>query len=32
MVGRVQRLLRSYDLFGRMGNDDFLLGLPDAVR
>jgi diguanylate cyclase (GGDEF)-like protein len=28
MVGRVQRLLRSYDLFGRTGNDEFLLGLP----
>jgi two-component system cell cycle response regulator len=28
MVGRVQRLLRSYDLFGRTGNDEFVLGLP----
>jgi two-component system cell cycle response regulator len=28
MVGRVQRLLRSYDLFGRTGNEEFVLGLP----
>jgi two-component system cell cycle response regulator len=28
VVGRVQRLLRSYDLFGRVGKDEFLLGLP----
>ncbi len=28
VVGRVQRLLRSYDLFGRTGNEEFLLGLP----
>ncbi len=28
VVSRVQRLLRSYDLFGRTGNDEFLLGLP----
>jgi diguanylate cyclase (GGDEF)-like protein len=28
VVTRVQRLLRSYDLFGRTGNDEFLLGLP----
>jgi diguanylate cyclase (GGDEF)-like protein len=27
-VRRVQRLLRSYDLFGRTGNEEFLLGLP----
>jgi two-component system, cell cycle response regulator len=26
--GRVQRLLRSYDLFGRFAKDEFLLGLP----
>lgn len=36
-VTRVQRLLRSYDLFGRTGKDEFLLGLPgcslvNAVR
>lgn len=28
VVSRVQRLLRSYDLFGRTGNEEFLLGLP----
>jgi two-component system, cell cycle response regulator len=28
MVGRIQRLLRSYDLFGRTGNEEFVLGLP----
>jgi two-component system cell cycle response regulator len=28
VVGRVQRLLRSYDLFGRTGDEEFLLGLP----
>jgi len=28
VVGRVQRLLRSYDLIGRVGKDEFLLGLP----
>ncbi len=28
VVRRVQRLLRSYDLFGRAGNEEFLLGLP----
>jgi diguanylate cyclase (GGDEF)-like protein len=28
VVRRVQRLLRSYDLFGRTGNEEFLLGLP----
>jgi two-component system, cell cycle response regulator len=28
VVGRVQRLLRSYDLLGRVGKDEFLLGLP----
>jgi diguanylate cyclase (GGDEF)-like protein len=28
VVIRVQRLLRSYDLFGRTGHEEFLLGLP----
>ena len=28
VVRRVQRLLRSYDLFGRTGNEEFVLGLP----
>ena len=28
VVARVQRLLRSYDLFGRMGAAGFVLGLP----
>jgi diguanylate cyclase (GGDEF)-like protein len=28
VVTRVQRLLRSYDLFGRTGNEEFLLALP----
>jgi diguanylate cyclase (GGDEF)-like protein len=28
VVTRVQRLLRSYDLFGRTGHEEFLLGLP----
>jgi diguanylate cyclase (GGDEF)-like protein len=28
MAGRTQRLLRTYDLFGRTGKDEFLLGLP----
>ena len=28
VAGRVQRLLRSYDLFGRFAKDEFLLGLP----
>jgi len=28
VVGRVQHFLRSYDLFGRAGKDEFLLGLP----
>jgi diguanylate cyclase (GGDEF)-like protein len=28
VVKRVQRLLRSYDLFGRTGSEEFLLGLP----
>lgn len=28
---RVQRLLRSYDLFGRIGNDRFLLALPGCT-
>jgi diguanylate cyclase (GGDEF)-like protein len=28
MVARVQRLLRTYDLFGRTGSNEFLLGLP----
>ena len=28
VVGRVQRMLRSYDMFGRVGKDEFLLGLP----
>lgn len=27
-VARIQRLLRSYDLLGRMGSDDFLAVLP----
>ncbi len=27
-VGRVTRLLRTYDLFGRAGKDEFLAGLP----
>lgn len=31
MVGRLQRLLRSYDLFGRTGNDEFLLALPGCT-
>ena len=30
VVRRVQRLLRSYDLFGRTGNEEFLLGLPEC--
>ena len=30
-VVRVQRLLRSYDLFGRVGKDEFLLGLPGCT-
>jgi two-component system, cell cycle response regulator len=28
VVGRVTRLLRSYDLFGRVGKDNFLVALP----
>jgi diguanylate cyclase (GGDEF)-like protein len=28
VVGRVQHLLRSYDFFGRVARDEFLLGLP----
>jgi diguanylate cyclase (GGDEF)-like protein len=28
VVDRVQHLLRSYDLFGRIDKDEFLLGLP----
>src|SRR5262249_44408922 len=28
VAGRAQRLLRSYDLFGRVAKDEFLLGLP----
>lgn len=28
VVTRVRRLLRSYDLFGRTGDEEFLLGLP----
>jgi diguanylate cyclase (GGDEF)-like protein len=28
VVGRVQHLLRSYDLFGRVAKEEFLLGLP----
>jgi diguanylate cyclase (GGDEF)-like protein len=28
VVARVQRLLRSYDLLGRMGSDDFMAVLP----
>ncbi len=28
VVGRVRRLLRSYDLFGRVGEAEFVLGLP----
>ena len=30
-VGRVQRLLRSYDLFGRVGAAGFALGLPGCA-
>src|SRR4051794_21201839 len=30
-VGRVQRLLRSYDLFGRLGPAGFALGLPGCT-
>jgi two-component system, cell cycle response regulator len=30
-VGRVQRLLRSYDLFGRVGAAGFALGLPGCT-
>ena len=32
VVARVQRLLRSYDLFGRMGVAGFVLGLPGCSR
>ena len=28
VVGRVTRLMRSYDVLGRMGKDEFLAGLP----
>jgi diguanylate cyclase (GGDEF)-like protein len=28
VVGRAQRLLRSYDLLGRVGKDEFLMALP----
>jgi diguanylate cyclase (GGDEF)-like protein len=28
VVARVRRLLRSYDLFGRAGSSEFVLGLP----
>jgi diguanylate cyclase (GGDEF)-like protein len=28
VVARVRRLLRSYDLFGRTGREEFVLGLP----
>ncbi len=28
VTARIQRLLRSYDLFGRIAGDQFLLGLP----
>jgi two-component system cell cycle response regulator len=28
VVGRVTRLLRSYDMFGRVGKDEFLIALP----
>jgi diguanylate cyclase (GGDEF)-like protein len=31
VVARVQRLLRSYDLFGRTGMEEFLLGLPGCT-
>lgn len=31
VVERVRRLLRSYDLFGRMGPCEFLLGLPGCT-
>jgi diguanylate cyclase (GGDEF)-like protein len=31
VVARVQRLLRSYDLFGRTGTEEFLLGLPGCT-
>ena len=30
-VGRVQRFLRTYDLFGRVGSDGFVLGLPGCA-
>ena len=30
-VGRVQRLLRTYDLFGRLGVADFAVGLPGCA-
>lgn len=37
VAGRLRRLLRTYDLIGRMGNDEFLAALPgcstqDAVQ
>ncbi len=31
VVGRTARLLRSYDLFGRAGKDEFLLALPGCT-
>jgi two-component system, cell cycle response regulator len=31
VVTHLQRLLRSYDLFGRTGNEEFLLGLPGCT-
>lgn len=30
-VTRIQRLLRSYDLLGRLGNDEFLIALPGCT-
>ncbi|MFP5237967.1 MAG: diguanylate cyclase [Acidobacteriota bacterium] len=31
MAGRVRRMLRSYDLLGRMGKDEFLVALPGCT-
>jgi diguanylate cyclase (GGDEF)-like protein len=31
VAGRTTRLLRSYDLFGRVGKDEFLTGLPGCT-
>ena len=30
IVSRTSRLLRSYDLFGRVGKDEFLVAMPGA--